>query len=271
MTPRLTITSIHNRHVTEACKLAQRKYRQSEGRFLVEGLQILYMALDASLQPIDVFFCETLLKGIGGSGLLERFSHTDATLIAVSEPVMRRLSERSTPQGIAATFPLLDTSFRTHALTGHELVLVLDRLHDPGNVGTLLRTADAAGVAAVIMIEPCVDVFDPKVVRASMGSLFTVHLMCTEDVPRLFEWLADRGLRRVGADVSQGLWEMDTGGVALVLGSEAQGLSEDVRAYIEDWVRLPIIGRAESLNVAVAGGVLMYTWLRANYVSGGDP
>jgi TrmH family RNA methyltransferase len=112
-----------------------------------------------------------------------------------------------------------------------------------------------------------VDPFDPKVVRGSMGSLFNVPLVRTADVPALFAWLRSHSLPAVGADAhrgvawGEGLW---SGGVALVLGNETRGLSTDVAQHVEAWARLPMAGRAESLNVAVAGGVLMYAWLRAN-------
>ncbi len=258
------ITSTHNRRITEAVKLVQRKHRQDQRRFLVEGLQLLHMALDAGICPVEVFTCEPMLKGTEGPALIQRFAAARADLVPVSESVMERLSDRSGPQGIVATFALFDTSFRQMPLAGDELVLVLDRLQDPGNLGTLIRTADAAGAALIALIEPCVDVFDPKVVRASMGSLFNVPLIVTPDVPRLFDWLAGTGLRRVGADPVQGVWDIAAGGAALVLGNEARGLSDDVRPYLDDWVRLPIIGKAELLNVSVAGGVLMYMWLRAN-------
>jgi TrmH family RNA methyltransferase len=269
------ITSTRNRRIVEARKLDQRKHRQQQGRFLVEGLQILHMALDAAqtaaqgagTHPIEVFYCEELFTGTEAPALLERFRQTEADLVPVSEYVMQALSERDTPQGIATTFTLFETPLEELQLNGHDLVIVLDRLQDPGNVGTLIRTADAVGAAAVILIEPCADPFDPKTVRGSMGSLFNVPLARTEDVPALFDRLRDRGLRIVGADTHRGkIPEQESwkGGVTLILGNEARGLSEDVWPHIEEWARLPIVGEAESLNVAVAGGVLMYAWLQAN-------
>lgn len=263
----LVITSTRNRRIVEARKLDQRKHRERQNRFLVEGLQILHMALDVGARPLEVFYCEGLFVGTEAPALLERFRQTEADLVAVSEHVMQALSERDASQGIAATFALFETSFEAIHLTGSELVVVLDRLQDPGNMGTLIRTADAVGAAAVVLIEPCVDPFDPKTVRGSMGSLFNVPLVRTEDVPALFGWLRSQGLKAIGADVhrgqtwGQGLWQ---GGLALILGNEARGLSEDVCTHVDNWVRLPIVGKAESLNVAVAGGVLMYTWLQAN-------
>lgn len=263
-----TITSVRNRRIVEARKLDQRKHRQRQERFLVEGLQLLHMALDAGARPIEVFYCESLFTGTEAAALLERFRQTDADLVTVSEQVLETLSQRDVSQGIAATFALFETSLDALALSGHELVVVLDRLQDPGNLGTLIRTADAVGASAVVLIEPCVDPFDPKAVRGTMGSLFNVPLVRTADTSELFARLSRAGLRLVGADAhlgevwGQGLWD---GGTALILGNEARGFSDDVRAHVEDWARLPIAGKAESLNVAVAGGVLMYAWLQANW------
>lgn len=261
------ITSTANPRVVEARKLTQRKHRQAQGRFLVEGLQLLHMALDAGLPADEVFYCPEQFTGVEAPALLERFRAAGATLLQASPRVLEALSEREAPQGIVAAFRLAQPSLAALQLTGRELVVVLDRLQDPGNLGTLIRTADAVAAAAVILIEPCVDPFDPKTVRGSMGSLFNLPVISTSDVPALFAWLQACGLRPVGADPhlgvtwGEGLW---AGGVALALGNEARGLSPDVAVQIHAWARLPIPGKAESLNVAVAGGVLMYAWLRAN-------
>lgn len=263
----LTVTSASNRRVVEARKLRQRKHRQTTGLFLVEGLQLLHMALDAGAVPHEVFYCREQFIGAEAETLLGRFKQTAAELFSMSPRVMETLSEREAPQGIVASFRIPQNSLTTLKLSGHELVIVLDRLQDPGNLGTLIRTADAVGAAAVILIEPCVDPFDPKTVRGSMGSLFNLPVVSIKDVAGLFAWLMACGLRPVGADPhlgetwGEGLWE---GGVALVLGNEARGLSKDVAAQITAWAKLPIAGKAESLNVAVAGGVLMYAWLKEN-------
>lgn len=264
---RTVITSTRNRRVVEARKLDQRKHRRRQGRFRVEGLQLLHMALDAGARPLEVFYCESQFVGSEAADLLDRFRQSGAGLLAVSPHVMGTLSEREAPQGLVATFPLFETSLGALSLVEPALVVILDRVQDPGNLGTLIRTADAVSAAAVVLIEPCVDPFDPKTVRGTMGSLFNVPLVRTRDVPELFAWLHRNGLRPVGADPKsgklwgQGLWD---GGVALILGNEARGLSDDVRSHVRAWARLPIVGKAESLNVAVAGGVLMYAWLRAN-------
>ena len=259
-----TVTSLRNRRIVAARKLKQRKHRQRERRFLVEGLQLLHMGLAAGIEPLEVFFCEGLFTGEGAPDLLERCRGTEAGLIEVSAEVMGALAERDTPQGLIGVFPFVEVALETLELTGGELVLVLDRLQNPGNLGTLLRTADAVGAGAVVLIEPGADPYDPNAVRGSMGSLFNLPVVRTSDPESLFSDLLERGLRTVGADPYRGaLWHRGgwSGGVALVLGNEARGLSADVRPHVEAWVRLPMAGKAESLNVAVVGGVLMYAWV----------
>lgn len=261
------ITSTRNRRIVDVRKLDQRKHRQRQGRFLVEGLQLLHMALDAGAKPIEVFFNEDLFAGEEAPRLLARFRDAGAELVEVSPGIMRALCERELPQGLLATFGFTDVRLDALASLPPSLLLILDRLQDPGNMGALIRTADAVGAAGVVLLTPCVDPFDPKTVRGSMGSLFNVPLVQTDDVAGLSDWLAGRGLRVVGAGVrtgelwGTGLWRSS---VALVLGNEARGLSPDVEHIVEHYVRLPMVGGAESLNVAVAGGVLMYAWLREN-------
>lgn len=269
----LTITSTSNRRIVEARKLHQRKHRRAVGRYLLEGIQALHMALDAGVTPLEVFYTPALLDTPGATALRDRLAHTPALLLPVSPPVMTALSERDEPQGIIAVCPLPPHDLAalslpaTSAGRGAAFVLVLDRPQDPGNIGTLIRTADAVGAAAVILLEPCADPYDAKALRSSMGSLFNLPVAIARDASALFAWLIARGLTPVAADAHAGeLWGDVSlhGDVALVLGNEARGLSPDVAARIARHVRLPVHGKADSLNVAIAGGVLMYAWLRAN-------
>ncbi len=267
------ITSTSNRRIVEARKLSQRKHRQRQGRFMVEGLQILHMALDAGQVPAEAFYCEAAFTGTEAPYLLERLSDMQSAgggpaLHPVSEAVLDVLCQRQICQGLVAILATFETPISALRLNGDRLVVILDRLRDPGNLGALIRVADAVGAGGVVALEPCADIFDPQVVRSSMGSLFNIPVIRTGDTRALFEHVRRAGLRAVAADPyvgtlwGTGLWD---GGVALVLGNEAQGLSPDVRVEVESWARLPMVGKAESLNVAVAGGILMYSWLAANY------
>lgn len=262
------ITSARNARIVALRKLEQRKHRERQGRFFAEGLQALHMALDAGHQPLELFYCEALFAGPEAPALLARAQALGCPATPLAEPVLRSLSDRTAPQGLVGVFPLLWRQLSDLGVASGDLVVVVDRLNDPGNLGTIIRTADAVGAAAVALAPPCVDPFDPKTVRATMGSLFNVPLVQAPDPAALFAALKGAGLRIIGADAHQGRpWDeaIWPGGVALVLGNEAQGLSEDLLPAIDAWASLPMVGQAESLNVAVAGGVLMYAWLRANW------
>lgn len=223
------------------------------------------------VKPLELFYCEELFVGQTAPRLVRELTRAGADPVPVAPHVLDTLSEREASQGLAATFSLRALERSLGEIQGRpgspELVLILDRLQDPGNLGTLLRTADAVGARAVILLEPCVDPFDPKAVRGTMGSLFSIPFARIGDADRLAPWLAREGIRPVGADARGDIaWDADalTGSVALVLGNEARGISEDLRRGVTATVALPLRGAAESLNVAVAGGVLMYEWLRRN-------
>jgi len=277
------ITSVRNARVVEARKLTQRKHRARQDRFLVEGLQLLGMAVEAAqkrdgIHPRNLFYCSELFAGEMAPRLLQSLIGLGAEATPVVPHVLDTLSEREVSQGLACTFEASTLERDVDELTiptdGPSLLVVLDRLQDPGNLGTLIRTADAVGARGVVLVEPCVDPFDPKTVRGTMGSLFSVPFARASDPTSLFEILESAGHRVVGADGSadETVWASDVlcGPVALVLGNEARGLSDDVRGRLTDSVSLPLLGGAESLNVAVAGAVLMYEWLRVNRHSAPD-
>jgi TrmH family RNA methyltransferase len=283
------ITSTKNPRIVDARKLTQRKHRQQQNCFLVEGLQLLALALEAraaseamqrKIIPRQVFYNESLFTGETAPRLLNQLIEAGAEAIAVVPNVLDTLSKRDVSQGLAVTFDLqalawslneleiLNYQLSTINYQLPNLLLILDQLQDPGNLGTLIRAADAVGAQAVILLEPCVDPFDPKTLRSAMGSIFTIPLIRTQNAADILPRLAKMGYDVVGADAKRGVtaWQSDilAGPVALVLGNEARGLSPELHQYLTGYVSLPLRGYAESLNVSVAGGVLMYEWLRIN-------
>lgn len=272
MSDSVDITSAKNAKIVALRKLQQRKHRRAQGRFAVEGLQLISMALDAGFNPKEVFYCEPYFVGTVAPHLLQQSISMDARVYNVSPAVMQVISERDSPQGLVATFPLFEHSLDAiiEKFETPSLLLILDRLQDPGNLGTLVRTADAVAASGIVLIEPCVDLFDPKTVRGSMGSLFNIPIIRIPNPKLLFDKLSTLSMQLVGADGRFGVlpWGVEAealqGTLGLVLGNEARGLSEDIRPHLSKWVRLPLFGGAESLNVAVAGGVLMYEWVRQN-------
>jgi TrmH family RNA methyltransferase len=225
------------------------------------------------IRPLDAFFCEELFTTDTAPRILTHLVAAGASAIAVSERVLETLSDRELSQGLVVTFAV-DSLF--HTLNdliapwnqGPRLLVVLDRPQYPGNVGTLIRTADAVGADGVVLIEPAVDPFAPKSVRAAMGSIFAIPIVTMADVSALEPWGNATGIQWVGADASEGsiVWEGDamSGSIGLVLGNEGEGLQQDLVRLVNRTVRLPQRGGAESLNVSIAGGILMYEWVRIN-------
>ncbi len=275
------ITSTGNPRIVEARKLTQKKHRLQQNRFAAAGLQILGMALEGiasprmagCIQPLDVFFCEELFTSDTAPRLLADLLAAGATGIAVSQQVLATLSDRELSQGLVATF-VLDALLRPlddmqpPSDNRPRLYIVLDRPQYPGNAGTLIRTADAVGAECVILVEPAVDAFAPGSVRASMGSLFVIPTIRTSDIAAIATWAERIGIPLIGADASDGvvIWESNAmlGSIGLVLGNEGEGLQADLLQQLSATVTLPQRGSAESLNVSVAGGVLMYEWMRVN-------
>ncbi|MCB9098743.1 MAG: RNA methyltransferase [Anaerolineales bacterium] len=266
--------------------MSQRKHRIRQNRFMVEGLQLLGMAVQAMSMPAgrdkiiprEIFYSEALFTGQTAPRLLTELSQAGAEAVPVEARVLNTISDRDTSQGLVATFALQElelspTRFQKiispipTPLTP-QFILILDKLQDPGNLGTLIRTADSVAVTAIVLLEPCVDPFDPKTVRSTMGSIFTVPLIRTAHIESALKPLSQAGFRIIGADANQGttVWHSHEllGPIALLLGNEARGLSPELHSLVDGYVSLPLLGQAESLNVAVAGGVLLYEWLRVN-------
>jgi len=275
------IASTSNPRIVAARKLTQKKHRLRQNRFAAAGLQILGMALEGiaspcmaeHIHPLDVFFCETLFTTNTAPRLLAGLLEAGATGIAVSEQVLGTLSDRELSQGLVATFAFdallfsLD-EFPIPSDKQPHLYIVLDRPQYPGNAGTLIRTADAVGAEFVILIEPAVDAFAPGSVRASMGSIFAIPTIRTDSIETIGASAERLGISLVGADAANGdaIWDSEAmqGSVGLVLGNEGEGLQNELLQQLSATVTLPQRGSAESLNVSIAGGILMYEWMRVN-------
>jgi RNA methyltransferase, TrmH family len=278
------VTSTSNTRIVEARKLTQKKHRLRQNRFAAAGLQILGMALegialprmDGCIRPLDVFFCEELFTTDTAPTLLAGLIAAGAKGTAVSQRVLETLSDRELSQGLVATFAMDSLQIALDEIpvpddTNPRLIIVLDRPQYPGNAGTLIRTADAVGAEAVVLIEPAVDACAPASVRASMGSLFAISTVRVADIAAIAVWASHVGIRLVGADAAEGepVWESNAmhGSIGLVLGNEGEGLQPDLQELIDATVNLPQRGSAESLNVSIAGGILMYEWMRTNQSS----
>ncbi len=252
------ITSLHNRHVVDAVRLKKRAMREHDRRFLVEGARGVLEALRDPEEVRSLFVRDTGDERVGRVAAVAR--EAGIPVHAVSEPVMGHLTSTVTPQGIVAVCSFVDVplSALRHA---DGCVAVLAEVRDPGNAGTILRSADAAGSAGVVFSRSSVDVYNPKAVRASAGSLFHVPVVRELDLAHVVDGLRATGRRVVGAsaDGRTAVYDTDLAGpVAVVFGNEAHGLADDLRSLLDDTIRVPIRGAAESLNLAAAATIVLF-------------
>lgn len=263
-----TITSLHNPRVKSIRALRQRKYRQREGRFLIEGIRIVAEAQENGAPIETLLYAPELLVSERAEALVA--AADPASRLALSEKVFRSLSSREEPQGIAAVVRIENRPLNSLPQHKDMLVVVACQLRDPGNLGSILRTCDAAGATGLVIFEPSVDLYDPQAIRATMGSLFSVPVVRLRDTQVLDLWCDE--MRRTGVPLllvassahgQQHHYDVDyCRPVVLFVGSERSGLPESLRAGADVNVRLPMVGRATSLNVSAATAALVYEIVR---------
>ena len=260
------ITSLKNQNVLAWRSLKEAKGRKAHKAFLVEGQRMVDEALSSAfpLQALlirDGYLDPQELPDRFPSLFTEEsdFADRDRLIFFLPEHVFDSVCDTKTPQGIAAVL-----GEHQVPLTGSRLI-ALDGLQDPGNVGTILRTADAAGFDGVILSPDCADIFSPKVLRATMGSVFRVGLAFPRDLPARLADLKAKGYSILSSQLD-GTPFYDRENVAeklvLVVGNEGNGVSEAVRRVATHHLRLPMRGGAESLNAAIAAGIMMYELMR---------
>jgi RNA methyltransferase, TrmH family len=251
------LTSAKNQKVVAAVRLKKRTLREEERRFLVEGAQAVSEALAEEGRLLSLFVSDEL------DPLAVRARQAGAPVEQVSERVMERLTSTVTPQGVVGIAPFVDVAIDELASTG--AVAVLHEVRDPGNAGTILRSADAAGAAGVVFAGSSVDVYNPKAVRASAGSIFHVPIVRDVRTEEALSSLRARGSSVIAMDMhgDQDLFEAELPrSSTFVFGNEAHGLPSEILDAADHRVRVPHAGRAESLNLAAAATVCLFEWVR---------
>ena len=262
---RAPITSLQNSYVKFLRSLKHRKYREREGRFFVEGIRIVEEAVTCGADLERLVFCSGLLKNERAQKLIENFAQRGGRCLSVAAPIFQKLSERDDPQGIGAVIRPINLTLEDLPVGAHTLLVVLDELQDPGNLGATIRTADAAGAAGVVVLGTSADLYDPKTVRSTMGSLFSLPVVRLMDKEVFIGWVRRRGIRIIVSSVhGEHLYfnEDYRGDIALLVGNEARGVDPLLRARADATVRIPMAGRADSLNAASAAAVLVYEVVR---------
>ncbi|MBT3295817.1 MAG: RNA methyltransferase [Verrucomicrobia bacterium] len=283
----LQITSLQNPRIKHAVKLRQRSHRDDAQRMLVEGYREIRRALDNAHPLSELFFCRTLFQGPNEDALMQAAAAQGAALFDCSEPVFRKMAYRDRPEGLLAVAPHLQHSLTkldealslthphtpTHSPSPSPLVVVAEAIEKPGNLGTILRSADAAGADAVLVCDRCTDIHNPNVVRASTGILFAIPVIEVSSRDAL-AWLHARQMQIVATTPHTDALYTDTDlvkGTAVVMGTEQVGLTKTWLDAATLRVRIPMLGQADSLNVASATTLLLYEAARQRgFVGDGD-
>jgi TrmH family RNA methyltransferase len=265
--------------VTAARRLAKRNFRSKERLFLAEGPQAVreaagHRAADGRGTLVELFATPEAAER--HADILAAARAAGARLHLACDDVIAAISTTVTPQGLVGICRFVDTPFDAILAARPRLVAVLAHVRDPGNAGTVLRCADAAGADAVVLTDASVDLYNPKAVRASVGSHFHLPVAVGVPVERAVTGLRESGVRVLAAD-GAGPHDLDEeldkgtmgGPTAWVFGNEAWGLPEETRALADAVVRVPLHGRAESLNLATAAAVCLYASARAQRAPGG--
>lgn len=255
------ISSAANPLVKRVRALADRKHRRQESAFVVHGIQPVWQAVEAGADIEVLIVAPELLLHRGALDMVDAQAAAGVRVAQLTGELFGRISERDAPGGLAAIVRGAPAVLESLAVPDDAVFVALHTAGNPGNVGTIVRTASAAGAAGVILIGPSADAHDPAAVKASMGALFTVPVATAESADEFLGWAAARGVfvaatsARASTSCWDATWQLP---LALLLGSEGSGLSDDLLAAADLRVSIPMTGTAESLNLAVAAGVLLY-------------
>ena len=253
-----TITSAQNPKIKNLLLLQEKsKARREQGLFVVEGRRELEHALEAGFRARTVFVCPEIAGDFVFPGLT-------GNLIEIPEALYKKVAYREGTEGVVAEMEVQERRLEDLQLGERPLVVVLESVEKPGNLGAVLRSADAARADAVIVCDPLTDLWNPNLIRASIGAVFTVPTVCASSAETI-DWLKARGIRILTAQLQDSSWYYDTdmtGGTALVMGTESTGLTDVWRRAADAHIRIPMLGRLDSLNVSVSAAILLFEAVR---------
>lgn len=266
-----TITSAQNPKIKNLLLLQEKsRARKEQGLFVVEGRRELEHCIEAGFRVRTVFVCEEIsplrfapVEMTGGDTVIPS-AVEESRVIRVPEALYRKIAYREGTEGIIAEVEMKSRGLEDLRLPENPLVVVLEAVEKPGNLGAVLRTADAAGVDAVIVADPLTDLYNPNLIRASIGAIFTVPTVAAPSAD-VISWLKAKGIRILTAQLQDSSLYYDVDmkcGTAIVMGTESTGLTQSWRNAADAHIRIPMLGRLDSLNVSVSASILIYEAVR---------
>ncbi len=258
------ITSLQNDRIKNLVKLRNRRARDQQGVFIAEGYRAISRALDKRIQPKEIYFSREWFLGENEDELLEKAQSSGARLYEVSKQAFEKVAYRDRPEGLLAVIDQWHHRLDELKLSKPPFLLIVESIEKPGNLGTILRSADAAGVDAVICCDSVTDLFNPNAIRSSTGVIFSMPTVMTS-TEEAIKWLKEKNIRSVATSPrgQRPYTEVDyREPLAVVMGSEQFGLSDNWLEACDSKVRIPMAGQADSLNVAMATLITLFEAVR---------
>ncbi len=256
----MKLTSLQNPRIKAAAKLRDRRGRDKAGLTLLEGYRDLIRAFEFGMEITECYYCPAMFLGENEFPLLERLKSAGVQVFEVDDHVLRKLAYRDRPEGLIAVAKIRKHLLENIPAVENGLYLVAEAVEKPGNLGSMLRSADAAGCDGLIICDKCTDIYNPNVIRASTGALFSVPLAEADSEPAL-AWFRKNNIKIFAATPHTDNIYTETdlsGGCALLLGTEQYGLSDFWMNNADVQIRIPMHGKIDSLNVATAATVMLF-------------
>ena len=258
------ITSKDNEFIKHIRKLKDKKYRDESGEFIIEGINLIEEAIKENAQIKQIVICEECEKTNAISkNLMYEISRYDC--IYVTKNVFSSITQVVAPQGIFAIISknnILDSATKVDYTD--DVIIALDDIQDPGNLGTILRTVDSCGLKQILLSKGSVDAYNPKVVRSTMGAIFRVKVIECEDLVKCIKEARKHHFKlqvtSLGAENT--IYDVDYKKKIIVIGNEANGVSQEIQDIADEKIRIPMLGKTESLNASVATGIVLYEYIR---------
>ena len=242
-------------------KLKEKKYRDIENSYIIEGIKIVKEAIEEKATIKQIVVCEECIN----DGELDKdtlYEIAKYNLIYVTKKVFDLITDVKTPQGIIAVVE--KSNINKEVDYSQDIIIALDDLQDPGNLGTILRTVDSANLNQIILSKNSADPYNPKVVRSTMGAIFRVNILEVENLKYELEKVKQNGFKVMVTplDTKNSIYDTEYNKKVIVIGNEAKGVSEEIQNMADEKVKIPMLGKTESLNASVATGIMVYEYVR---------
>ncbi len=255
------ISSKDNEFIKHVKKLKDKKYREQSNEYVIEGIKLVEEAINENAKIKQIVICEECTKTQEISKKL-MYEIASFDCIYVTENVFNNITEVKNPQGILAVIERKNSENEINY--NEDIIVALDGIQDPGNLGTILRTVDSIGLKQILVSKETADVYNPKVVRSTMGAIFRVKVIECEDLEKTLKEIKKHKYEIVvtSLQTNESIYDIEYNKKVIVIGNEANGVSKEIQEMADKKVKIPMLGKTESLNASVATGVVLYEYVR---------